>query len=428
MEYHTPFGKYMFKVVETFSGIGAQAKALSRLGIDYDILNTCDWDINAIIAYCGIHKGELDIEKYADISDDEIDAYLKKRTLSMDGKKPINEKTYCRLSCDFKRLVYSAIHETKNLVSITDVMGQDIEESIDLLTYSFPCQDLSMCGYWHGNKSGISRDAHNRSGMLWEVERILKEMHSLGRGLPHFLVMENVTNILSKTHKADFDDWKNTLEELGYYNKIYRLNAKNFGVPQKRERAYMVSILLNGDRKAIEKITQFFEENNLEIVDVAKKYREREFFLKDVLKLDYTSEKIREEADASQPNNTPSRVKIYCENDMLFDGNSINEINVNTVTTKQDRNPNSGLVTYVNGKAGKAKWRYLLPRELFMLMGFDESDYDNAIKHNPEYISGHKLLTTEKMVKMAGNSICVDVLEAIFKQIIQINDIINIAD
>ena len=56
-------------------------------------------------------------------------------------------------------------------------MGSDIPDNIDLFTYSFPCQDLSLCGCWHGNKSGIARDAHNRSGMLWEVERILLEMN-----------------------------------------------------------------------------------------------------------------------------------------------------------------------------------------------------------------------------------------------------------
>lgn len=414
----------MFKVVETFSGIGAQAKALSRIGINYEIVNTCDWDINAIIAYCRIHKGEIEIDKYADITNDEIDAYLRNHTLSMDGKKAINEKTYSRLTDDFKRLIYAAICDSKNLVSITDVKGADIAEDIDLFTYSFPCQDLSMCGYWHGNKSGISREAHNRSGMLWEVERILKEMHSEGRRLPHFLVMENVTNILSATHKADFDDWKSTLESLGYYNKIYRLNAKHFGVPQKRERAYMISILCENNLSAHMKILQYFEENNLEDVNVANRYKSRDFLLKDVLRLDYSDPNIRKEADASQPNDTPSREKILQENDMLFDGRTIREIKVNTVTTKQDRNPNSGLITYQNGILGKAKWRYLMPRELFMLMGFDEKDYEKAVSFNPEYCKGRKLLTLEKMVKMAGNSICVDVLEAIFKQIYEVNEMI----
>lgn len=416
----------MFKIIETFSGIGAQAKAFenlnTRTGIEYKVMNTCEWDVNAIIAYCNIHKGLIDVDKYAHVTDEEINAYLTSKTISMDGKKPINEKTYKRLSIEFKRMIYCAIQETSNFVSITDLKGEDIDEGVDLFTYSFPCQDLSICGYWHGNKSGISREAHNRSGMLWEVERILKEMHVLGRKLPRFLVMENVKNILSSTHKEDFDDWKATLVSLGYYNKIYRLNAKNFGVPQKRERAYMVSILVDNDIMKVMELERYFRSKNLEDVDVANKATYNSFDLKSVLRLDYSVDKYREEADASQPNDTPSRQKIYKDNDLLFDGNNYYNEPLNTVTTKQDRNPNSGVVFYDNEKEGKSKWRYLTPRECFMLMGFDESDYDNAVKNNPMYTKTRKLLTTEKLVKMAGNSICVNVLEAIFEQIIEINE------
>ena len=414
----------MFRVVETFSGIGAQAKALERIGIEHEIVNTCDWDIGAIIAYCQIHKGLIDISKYNDVSDEEITAFLQNLTLSMDGKKPANVRTLSRLPIEVKRLIYTAIKETNNFVSITDVSGKDIEEDVDLFTYSFPCQDLSLCGCWHGNKSGIARDAHNRSGMLWEVERILKEMYADGRKLPHFLVMENVTNILSSTHKADFDDWKSTLENMGYFNKIYRLNAKNFGVPQKRERAYMVSIRIDGDTAKLFALNKYFNDYDLENIEIAKRYKNRKFYLKDVLRLDYSNKIYKEEAEASQPNDTPSRKKIFQENDMLYDGKQINEIFVNTVTTKQDRNPNSGLITYRNGKQGKSEWRYLTPRECFMLMGFDEDDYVKAISKNPEYIKGKKLLTNDKMIKMAGNSICVDVLVALFKQIIEINELI----
>lgn len=412
----------MFKVIETFSGIGAQAKALERISTDFEIVNTCDWDINAIIAYCRIHHGGIDTSIIQDVSDEEIDLFLKGTTLSMDGKKPISENAYKRLSVEFKRLLCAAIKQTKNMVSITDVHGSDIGNDIDLLTYSFPCQDLSLCGCWHGNKSGIARDAHNRSGMLWEVERILKEMSSSKQKLPRFLVMENVTNILSTTHKADFDDWKSTLVDLGYVNHIYRLNAKNFGVPQKRERAYMISVLCDNDTIKEEYVEEYFKTNNLEDENIAAQYRVREFLLKDVLRLDYSKPNYKMEADLSQPNNTPSRVRIFEENDMLYDGKRINEIKVNTVTTKQDRNPNSGLITYDSGRDGKAKWRYLTPRECFLLMGFDEADYNAVIYNNPEYKKNMTLLTNEKLIKMAGNSICVDVLEAIFRQLFELKD------
>lgn len=409
----------MFKVVETFSGLGAQAKALERIGIEHEIVHTCDWDVGATIAYCLIHRGGIPVKEYRGVSDEGIDRFLDSQTFSLDGKNPSNLRG---MSSETKQILYAAVKETNNLVSITDVNGCNIPESVDLLTYSFPCQDLSKCGYWHGNITGISREAHNRSGMLWEIERILKEMHDENRGLPHFLVMENVTNILSDTHREDFNDWKATLEKLGYFNQIYRLNAKNFGVPQKRERAYMISVLIGQDLLKHMKLCQYFEENNLENPDTAERYRSRCFSLKDVLKLDYSVDVYRQEADASQPNDTPSREKIFQDNDMLFDGKTVNEICVNTITTRQDRNPNSGLVTYLNAIPGKTRWRYLTPRECFLLMGFDEEDYSRIIGCNPEYNSGKPLFTNDKLIRYAGNSICVDVLEAIFRQIIEIDD------
>ena len=321
----------MFKVIETFSGIGAQAKALERIGVEHEIVNTCDWDIGAIIAYCMIHKHGIEGDRYSQITDDDICDFLKSQNISMDGKKPVNQSVFSGFSIDTKRILYKAIKETRNLVSITDVRGKDIPEDIDLLTYSFPCQDLSLCGFWHGNITGISRDANNRSGMLWEIERILKEMYSEGRNLPRLLVMENVTNILSNSNKADFNVWKSTLEGLGYYNHIYRLNAKNFGVPQKRERAYMISVLVNRDIYKYMQLCRYFEENDLQSEKVARRYRSRQFMLKDVLRLDYSNDLYRKEADINQPNDTPSRTKILLENGMLFDGNQINEIYVNTI-------------------------------------------------------------------------------------------------
>lgn len=411
----------MFRVIETFSGIGSQAKALTRIGRPFEIVNTADWDINAILAYCMIHKGKIDVNKYEGVSDEEVTEFLKEFSLSSDGKKPMNDESFKRIPMHLKRKLYAAIKETRNLVSITDIKGSDISENIDLFTYSFPCQDLSLCGCWHGNKSGIARDAHNRSGMLWEVERILLEMSEQGKELPRFLLMENVTNILSKPHEEDFGDWKATLEKLGYYNKIYRLNAKNFGIPQKRERAYMISILCKNDEDTICKVAEYFKEHDLE-KDEAERLKQRDLKLKDILCLDYKGNpKYKIEADASKPNDTPSRKKILEDNDMLYDGKAINEIIVNTVTTKQDRNPNSGLITYKNWARGKTKWRYLTPRECFKLMGFDESDFDRVISDNPMITKSRSLYSTEKLIKMAGNSIVVDVLEAIFRQIMDIN-------
>src|SRR5699024_5570640 len=119
-------------------------------------------------------------------------------------------------------------------IDVSSVKAQNMPDDIDVLTYSFPCQDLSVSSYWHKNFSGIDPTANNRSGLLWQVERLLKDYCNTGKKLPKFLLMENVSAILSKRHIGNFNIWKNFLENLGYYNHVYTLNSKNFRIPQNR--------------------------------------------------------------------------------------------------------------------------------------------------------------------------------------------------
>ena len=100
------------------------------------------------------------------------------------------------------------------------------------------CQDLSLAG----NRKGMSRESGTRSGLLWEVERLLKECNEKGN-LPQILLMENVPQVIGEGNKKDFDEWYNFLASLGYSSKYKILNSKDFGIPQNRQRCYMVSIL-----------------------------------------------------------------------------------------------------------------------------------------------------------------------------------------
>src|SRR5699024_10572350 len=128
---------------------------------------------------------------------------------------------------------YQAIHgETWNMGDITKIDVDDVPEH-DLFTYSFPCQDISLAGELGGLKKGSG----TRSGLLWESERIIKAKK------PKYLLMENVKNLISKKFMPGFVEWVLTLEELGYSNYYETLNAKDFGIPQNRERVFMVSIL-----------------------------------------------------------------------------------------------------------------------------------------------------------------------------------------
>ena len=131
---------------------------------------------------------------------------------------------------------YEAIHgECPNLGDISKIKVEDIPQH-DLFTYSFPCQDLSIAGKQKGMIRGVTR-----SGLLYECERIIKYCK------PKYLLLENVKNLVGKKNKPQFDEWLKFLEDLGYTNYWKVLNAKDYGVPQNRERVFVVSIL--GDHK-----------------------------------------------------------------------------------------------------------------------------------------------------------------------------------
>lgn len=404
----------MLRVVETFSGIGSQAKALKNLGVEFEILNTVEWDISAFYAYDIIHNGAQDLSAYENYSKAELLEILNGYSLSTDGKEPANQNFLRTWPEDALRRVLCALNRTNNLGSITDLTADMLPKRIDLLTYSFPCQDLSICGSWHGNMSGIDRDANNRSGMLWEVERLLKELHTGGKKLPKFLLMENVSNILSKPHRGNFAQWKQYLSSLGYINQVYTLNASYFGSPQTRVRTYMLSVLAP-DEKRKRIVKQYFADHDLE-----KSEHKQVKSLEDYLRVDYSNPEYKAEADLSNPNDTPSRRKISQDNEIVFDGTKVTTKTINTLTTKQDRNPTSGLLLYPNHGTGKSQYRNFTPRECFLLMGFDEDDFARLKQNNFLIRKGKYLYSREKMEKLAGNSIVVDVLEAVFAQVIEL--------
>ena len=128
---------------------------------------------------------------------------------------------------------YESIHgETKNFGDISKINTEDLPE-FDLFTYSFPCQDISLAGLG----KGLDQGSETRSSLLWECERIIKNKK------PKYLLMENVKNLVGKRHIDNFNKWLDLLKDLGYTNYWDILNAKDYGVPQNRERVFVVSIL-----------------------------------------------------------------------------------------------------------------------------------------------------------------------------------------
>ena len=233
------------RLIEFFGGYGSQSLSLKYLNIPFEHWKLCEWAINSIDAYKNIHFPN-DNTDYSEILDKEdLVEYLYNKGISSNWNEPMKYESIKRKKEDELRKIYNNCKATHNLINIQQVHAKDLEMTDRdkynyILTYSFPCQDLSLAGKTAGMKKGSG----TRSGMLWEVERILEEC---GENLPQILLMENVPQVANKKNKEDFDTWVEFLESKGYTNKWCMLNAKEVGypepIPQNRNRCFMVSVL-----------------------------------------------------------------------------------------------------------------------------------------------------------------------------------------
>ena len=422
-----------YNVVELFSGIGSQAKALKKIGFEINVQATCEWDMQAFIAYDVIHREAAAPPVYPAVkamSFSDVYDKLCQYTLSGNGKEPMDPVTLHGYGEEVLKRAYTAILRNNNLVDITKVTGERMPDSTDILTYSFPCQDLSNVGAFHGYRKGIDKDSGSRSSLLWQVGRLLKEMTDCGKRLPRFLVMENVPTLLSDRHRGNFNQWISELSEFGYVSGNYELNARNFGIPQNRPRLLMVSVLTGDDAEKTETVRKYLKAASPEsiISDFRNSGFYRNITVGELLHITQDKNSVFwQEALACNPNDTPSRRRIWEENPQLVtEGNRISgERFVRTITTKQDRNPNSGNIWFDSGLPGRANFRYLTPRECMLFMGFDNMDYDNLIANNPVVRKKSCLFPRDKIIRMAGNSIPVQLLEGFFWQIRKIEDLLG---
>ena len=197
--------KKEYNIVELFSGIGSQARALKNIGININVQAICEWDIHAFIAYDAIHESCCNLPEVENLNKQHIIEILSQYTLSNNGKEAMTYQTLRGYSEEVLKRILSAIKRTNNLVDISSIKGAKMPDATDILTYSFPCQDLSNVGAFHGYNKGIDVDSGSRSSLLWQVGRILTEMAQAGKTLPRYLIMENVPTLLSPRHKANFD-------------------------------------------------------------------------------------------------------------------------------------------------------------------------------------------------------------------------------
>lgn len=167
----------MFNIVEFFSGIGSQAKALKNLGLNINTLGTSEWDVHAIVAYDLIHnQSSVDIpEDIQNMTKEELLDILKKFTFSNSGKKKLDHSSLKTYSEEvLKRILYS-VRRNYNFVDISAVKGVEMPDEIDILTYSFPCQDLSNVGAFHGYNRGIDKDSGSGPAFYGRLEEFLQK-------------------------------------------------------------------------------------------------------------------------------------------------------------------------------------------------------------------------------------------------------------
>ena len=257
------------RLIELFAGYGSQALALKYLGVPFEHWKICEWAVKSIQAYKDIHFPDDTIEN--NMTKEEMIEFLFNKGISSNYNEPMTKSQIQRLSESQLRTICENIQITHNLVNVqqtsgTDLCIKDTDKFTYLLTYSFPCQDLSLAG----ERKGMS-DKSTRSGMLWEVERILSECKELGT-MPEILLMENVPQVHGADNLEDFNKWQLRLEELGYKNYWQDLIATDYGIPQTRNRTFMVSVLGNYNYsfpqpiKLEKRLKDFLEQN------VSKKY------------------------------------------------------------------------------------------------------------------------------------------------------------
>ena len=345
------------RLIELFAGIGAQAKALERLGVEFEHYRICEFDKYAVISYNAVHKTNFDTSDITKITADDLAI--------------VDTDTYCYI-----------------------------------MTYSFPCQDLSVAG----KQMGMEKGSNTRSGLLWEVERLLDECTEL----PQVLLMENVTQVHGKKNIDCFNQWCDKLESLGYKNYWKDLNAKDFGVPQNRNRTFMVSLL--GDYKY-----EFPEGFPLEarLSDLLEVDVDERYFLSST-----AVEKITRHKNKIIENDTPDisstihagyykmggrdqqyvKIKIWdgFNQRVRVDSNVVGTL---TQNCGADLKRNGQGIIYCSDDGEMI--RNLTPKECWRLMGFTDEDFERAEAVNSK----------TQLFKQAGNSICAPVLMAIFKNL-----------
>ncbi len=269
---------------------------------------------------------------------------------------------------------YNAMFEKELAYKTQSVVGWNLKP--DILIHGSPCQDFSIAGHQKGADEG----SETRSSLMWETVHIIEQM---GEWKPKVVIWENVKNVLSKHMRHNFNRYIDYMQRLGYTSSYEVLNAMDFGLPQNRDRTFTISCLdgtvfnfMALRRKPMVHIREFLEKDVPDYYTVTQKSM--------LARIGVKGTAFSRDTDI---------IKDFCQ----------------TITTKQMRYPNSGVVPLGNGK-----YRYLTERECWRLQGYTDADFEAALKVHP----GKPGKLNGALYKQSGNSIPTVFFEAIFEQLL----------
>lgn len=424
------------RLIEFFAGYGSQALALKYLGLSFEHWKICEWAVKSIQAYKDIHFTNDNTNYSERCTTEEIQKILLNYGISSNYNEPMTKEQINKIGENQLRRIYNNIIATKNLVNIQQVKGEDLEikntDKYDyILTYSFPCQDLSNAG----KKKGMS-DTTTRSGLLWEVERILIECQKLNN-MPQILLMENVPQVHSAENVQDFNKWQLKLEQLGYKNYWEDLIATDYEIPQTRNRCFMVSILGDYNYSFPQP-----KELKLRLKDMLEEEVDDKYFLSDKM-LAYCFGVNQKDSkynrrEVFERNLNPNKDVAYtittCAGNRATDNFIVSNVvtignyspsnhNASRIVDKNFVAPtvmeNHGTITAIVttrpedfktaiSPVQDLRIRKLTPKECWRLMGVKDEDFENCNKNQ----------SNASLYHLAGDSIVVNVLMAIFKELI----------
>ena len=360
-------------MIELFSGIGAQERALRQLGLPYEVKNTCDCDANAVLSYAAMRWDlEKEMKTFDFPSQDRMIEELQAKNLGFDfqkGKHTITKRT----SIAKLKQYYIADKLSKNLGDISKVKRLP---RANFVTYSSPCQSFSVAGKLDGAAKTCTKCGHKwdidfsnpdynykcpkcgnaslestTSGLLQEVQRLLSVAYENDE-LPEYLLLENVKNLVQKKFIGQFTAWVRWLDSIGYNTYWNVINSKHMGIAQNRERVFAISI-----RKDVDTNGFTFPEQiplTTRLKDVLEKVVDEKYYLPDdriekILNSNFMQEKKRIQMTdvcdtlLARDYKDPKCVPIAEEPE-------VKQL-MNIMPTKTRDNPNQGRVYDVNGIA-----------------------------------------------------------------------------